>query len=132
MRLIVSYSHGDGFTYSCQSDIPVEYESAEQLLVDIEDAVVRYLAAINEHHERRQEFEREHGRVGDIINDSKKRGEWFEKWSVFYEANKTPDERDYQIARLWTSHFIDDGKFIAPNIYTVDEWFAAGERGDLE
>lgn len=38
MRLVVIYYEGDGFTYSCQNTVPVEYESAEALAVDLEEA----------------------------------------------------------------------------------------------
>lgn len=45
MRLVIEYSEGDGYTYCCTNTFPVEYESAEQLLVDIEDTVKAWIKA---------------------------------------------------------------------------------------
>ena len=101
--------------------------------MDLEDAVNRYLAAQQTQRDRQAAFEREHGSFRDVSGQKEaKRNEWFEKYRAFYETNQAPNEKEYQIGRLWISHFIEDGKFVAPNIYTVDEWFAAAERGDLE
>lgn len=36
MRLVVEYSIGDGCTYHCITTVPVEYESAEAFIVDLE------------------------------------------------------------------------------------------------
>jgi len=124
MKLVVSYSVGDGYTYSCQSDVPVEYESAEQLLVDIEDAATRLLAARKHQRDSHLAFEEKHGTfTGSCFG--KKHDEWFAKYKAFYADNPFPDERDYMVGGLFTSHFIEDEKFYAPIIYTVDEWFAA-------
>lgn len=38
MRLVLTYSIGDGCTYHCDEVLPVEYESGEALLVDFEAA----------------------------------------------------------------------------------------------
>jgi hypothetical protein len=38
MRLVIKYAAGDGCTWWCEVVSPVEYESAEQLYVDFEDA----------------------------------------------------------------------------------------------
>ena len=130
MKLVVNYSVGDGFTYCCQCDVPVEYESAEQLLVDIEDAVTRLLAARKNQRDRQLAFDEEHGSFAGN-RPGKQRDEWFVKYKAFYADNPFPDDRDYMVGGLFTSHFIEDGKFFAPTIYTVDEWFAAGARGEL-
>jgi hypothetical protein len=39
MRLVIVYSVGDGYTWSGEVVLPVEYESAEALYVDFEEAV---------------------------------------------------------------------------------------------
>jgi hypothetical protein len=36
MRLVIEYSVGDGYTYSCDVTVPVVYESAEAFAVDFE------------------------------------------------------------------------------------------------
>jgi lysyl-tRNA synthetase class I len=46
MKLVVCFSTGDGYTYSADHVMPVESESEEQLLIDIEAEVMR---AVNEH-----------------------------------------------------------------------------------
>lgn len=37
MRLIMTYSEGDGCTYSCDNVLPIEHESPEAALVDFEE-----------------------------------------------------------------------------------------------
>jgi hypothetical protein len=48
MRLVLTYVQGDGYTYSCDVALPVDYESGEALLVDFEaearDAYQRQVA----------------------------------------------------------------------------------------
>jgi hypothetical protein len=38
IRLVITYSAGDGCTYSCDVALPIEYESAEAAIVDFETA----------------------------------------------------------------------------------------------
>ncbi len=38
MKLVLEYGQGDGCTYWAERTIPVEYESAEALIVDLENA----------------------------------------------------------------------------------------------
>lgn len=38
-KIVMSYSEGDGCTYSCQNDVPFWYESTEQALVDFENLI---------------------------------------------------------------------------------------------
>jgi hypothetical protein len=38
MRLVLRYTYGDGFTYSASRTEPIEYESAEVLIVHFMDA----------------------------------------------------------------------------------------------
>jgi hypothetical protein len=37
MKLIMCFTEGDGYTYSCHVALPVEYESPEAALVDFEN-----------------------------------------------------------------------------------------------
>ena len=39
MKLVLEYQQSDGCTYSCTNTLPIEYESAEGLSVDIEAAM---------------------------------------------------------------------------------------------
>lgn len=39
MRLVMHYGEGDGCTYSCDVNVPFNYESAEQALIDFEIAL---------------------------------------------------------------------------------------------
>lgn len=39
MRLVIKWSHGDGYTYSCDETEPVEFESAEAFIVGFEEAL---------------------------------------------------------------------------------------------
>lgn len=39
MRLVIKWSYGDGYTYSCDETEPVEFESAEAFLVGFEDVL---------------------------------------------------------------------------------------------
>jgi hypothetical protein len=132
MRLVVSYSEGDGCTYSCQCDVPVEYESAEQLLVDIEDAANRYLAVDAAYYAAWQEFDGKRGSFSDIGSlKPKQREEWQTAYLKFCDEHKRPDPDDFRIKQLRVNHFIEGRNFYAPAIYTVDEWFEAAECGDL-
>ena len=39
MRLVLEYTESDGYTWQCNTTLPVEYESAEALAVDFEEAM---------------------------------------------------------------------------------------------
>lgn len=39
MRLVLEYNDGDGYTYGYTVALPIEYESAEALLVDFDEAM---------------------------------------------------------------------------------------------
>ena len=40
MRFIIVENHSDGFTYSCDEPIPIEYESGEALICDFMEAAI--------------------------------------------------------------------------------------------
>jgi hypothetical protein len=37
MKIVMHYNEGDGCTYSCDVNLPFDYDSPEQALVDFED-----------------------------------------------------------------------------------------------
>lgn len=45
MKLVVVYTDTDGYTYSCQRCIPVDYVSAENFLVEFEEACKQAFAS---------------------------------------------------------------------------------------
>ena len=90
MRLIIEYEHGDGFTYTATRTIPMEYDSAEALAVDFEQAIKDNWGL--------DWFNRGMVKIGGQEFDSGDFGR--------YNVRKNTDE------------------YVAPNIYTVDEWFA--------
>ncbi len=47
MRLILRYDSSDGCTYSCTTTFPVEYESAEALLLDFLEAAKQAILGDN-------------------------------------------------------------------------------------
>lgn len=47
MKLVVTYMHGDGYTWWADETVPIEYESEEHLLCDLEEFVESYLSGSN-------------------------------------------------------------------------------------
>lgn len=43
MKLVLVYTAGDGYTYSCTEHRPFEYESAEAALIDFEELLLKSL-----------------------------------------------------------------------------------------
>lgn len=130
MRLVVHYTVGDGCTYHCDVTLPILYDSAEKLLVDIEDACnarIAYQAkmaglwAAHNHKYRNQ-----YSNPKSVDQEA--------AWEAF-QAVRAQEEPEPKIevgeTELWISHFMEqsDGKWIIvlPTIYTVDEWFVASE-----
>lgn len=74
-RYVLVYQLSDGYSYSFDETVPILYESAEQLLIDVEEFC--------------------------------KVGKEFEICGHLFDPND----------------FSSDGKFYAPDIYTLDEWF---------
>lgn len=50
MKIVMSYTSGDGYTYSCEILKIFEYESEEALLCDFMDLVRAHWKAAEEHH----------------------------------------------------------------------------------
>lgn len=117
MRLILEYSEGDGYTYCCTNTFPIEYDSAEQLLVDIEHACAEYLLKEKEKEDSRPE----HNTKGDFKYLEKMRS-WMEKYPYVQPEMRIGNRI------LWLTHFIENGVFVPPYIYTIDEWFEQNDQ----
>lgn len=118
MRLVIEYSEGDGHTYCCTNTFPIEYESAEQLLVDIEHACAEYLLKEKEKDETRPEPK--HKQTDEQYLE--KMTAWMAKYPYVQPEMRVGGRI------LWLTHFIENGVFVPPYIYTIDEWFNAHEQ----
>lgn len=123
MRLVVSYVSGDGYECSCDENLPFEYESAERLLVDLEDLANKFKAFDAEKQAAWQAFRDKHDRRTNPE-------EWLkehEALSLKYSHDTAPWTLKSGDVELYVRNFIrdHDNQFEAPQIYTVDEWFAA-------
>lgn len=47
MKLVLTMSHGDGYTYGYDSHTPVEYKSSEDFLVDFDEWKLNYPGGIS-------------------------------------------------------------------------------------
>ena len=116
MRLVVQFQIGDGCTYSCTETIAVVYDSAEQLLVDLEDAVNNYIKSHEQYYKDYEKYE-------NIKS--------FDERVLAYQEQKKKlfALRDTTLPKtnIILSYFIENNKFEAPTIMTVDEWFGGRE-----
>lgn len=126
MRLVVSYVKSDECTYSCDVIKPVSYESAEKLLVDLEAVVNRFLADNAAHDAGWAEFYEKFGTVNWGITQDEANA-YIANRKEYRDRYPPIDPNAYSLTAgsiLWIDDFIYNGKFEAPQIYTVDEWFA--------
>lgn len=146
MRLVMIFATGDGYEFSGQETLPVEYESAEKLLCDIEDAARKYqteekrqweaLTALQEEYDY-DNLIRESGRIrlrkrprpeDEEIN--RRLTEYFDRHQALFKKNKAQEYRTLKLSpriELDVSAFIDSqGNFNPPEIVTVDEWYERG------
>ena len=124
MRLIIKYYEGDGYTYSCETIVPIEYDSAEQLLIDMETMVNTVIEYDNNVSEAWSNFN-----IKWNAKNRKPEAEFIEAYtslSAKFSILNRPC-RDFGGINLGINvdSLIENGKFIAPDIYTVDEWFAS-------
>lgn len=56
VKCVMSYTEGDGCTYSCDHNFPFEYESVEAALVDFERLMTEARATVNSFKFCGQEF----------------------------------------------------------------------------
>ncbi len=128
VKLIVEYDIGDGCTYHCTETKAIEYPSAEQLLVDIEDMANQYLEA------RKKLYSPE--------VQGQRNAEWqaMAKSNTFTVENIQAHREKYELKHPYLQYngyelsiepFINNDndkreyRYCPPEIYTVDEWFAA-------
>ena len=126
-RLIVEYSHGDDCTYTCEETIPVVYESAEKLLLDIENAVKAYLKYQDEKDAAWDKFHKKWQGKNDYTKDAY----WAEHELI---TGKFPHMGECTVdiggSTIYLDHFIYKQQIYLPEIYTVDEWFKDAESGE--
>lgn len=102
MKLVVTFTAGDGCTYSCEVDCPVEYESEEALAVHLEEHckawAAKYLMGAPE---------------GVNL------GDW---WIEREKADRFPG------TNLFASELLFDKEYVAPEIRTLEAWFEAQSK----
>ncbi len=88
-RIVVSYTAGDGYTYSCDVVVCVEYESIEALYVHLEEACQQYQAA--------------------ALADSEASRSWYSKYQDLcaeYKKARKPAAKEEVQARIDTHHLV--------------------------
>ncbi len=119
MRLVIEYTEGDGYTYCCTNTHPIEYESPEQLLVDLEQACLDFLAKERERTES----------CPELPAHKQSKEEYYAK--LFEWSEKYPfvdPEISLNGCVLYLNNFIQGDLFVQPSIYTIDEWFAKNDQ----
>ena len=106
MRLVFEFTESDGCTYSATHTNPVEYESAEALLVHFMEAAEAGLRA-------RSSF--------PFFGTDYESTMFFERVEVEY-AKKYRDTMTF--VKIGSQHYLP----VPPTIMTIDEWFARGGR----
>ena len=103
MRLILQFEQSDGYTYSCTNTYPVEYESAEALLVHLMDEA---LAALRER--------RSMNKIAGLEFSA----------DFFYEL--VSEDRAARADKSSGYVLANDYLYlpVPPDIFTIDEWFA--------
>jgi hypothetical protein len=131
MKLIVSYTEGDGCTYSCQRDVPVDYESAEKLLCDIEAMATEFIENLRQASIEYDQYREKYPYMNRPLSDEQRADSdaYRAKWHDLTNRDRLWIRTD--AADICVNHFINGLTFYPPTIYTVDEWFEAGAKGDL-
>jgi hypothetical protein len=128
MKLVVCFSTGDGYTYSTNHVLPIEYDSEEQLLVDIEVEVMR---AVNEYQALRKRYA-EHEKAEKAFRS--KKGVTTEQVMEWQRHHRLPnfDTSVNLFGEQWdVSHFYSsEAKTMYDlDICTIEQWF---ERNVVE
>lgn len=149
MRLVIINSEGDGCTFGFDAVIPFAYESAEQLLVDMENMAIAQIEAYNFGQSKAREnydwFTSVNERNDKHVKGQKKKTEaeinaaaqdfMNEYMARSQEVRDISDPTKFvlisddghkiQISQFVDTQYPDDEKmvFVAPTIITVDEWF---------
>ncbi len=137
-RLIIEYSEGDGYTYSCTNTFPLLYENKEKAISDLESLLLQY--QIDQEvlsKERETYFKKLQALSNSITHLKSKKGKEKELEKAandFLEFKKnnerlTTSEDTFTFGgqELYYDHFFErDGgeqTLIMPSIYTLDEFF---------
>ena len=106
MRLVFEFTEGDGCTYSATHTSPVEYKSAEALLVHFMEAAEGALRACSSFSFFGTDYQS----------------------TAFFESVETGYAKHYRGAlnfvKVGNQHYLP----VPPTILTVDEWFARAGR----
>lgn len=94
-RLILEFTSGDGYTFSCENTLPLVYENKEQALFDLELLLIEY-----------QEWSETHRQAGlkleDIRNDA---GNHLRKVKEQVERNKKNEKELEKALTEWQNAF---------------------------
>lgn len=125
MKLVLTFSIGDEFS-SSDHVMPIEYESAEQLLVDLENEILKVANSISEYYKQREIWSKRYDvfKHRELRLSEKER----EKW---YEDNPRPDYvrgvlnfLDYDMWSIGDFYDFDNQQvYDIFEILTLDEWF---------
>ncbi len=142
-RLMMEYSVGDGYTFSCENTLPFIYENKEKAIDDLETFVLEYLVQKNKVKNdvaalqlignalvvklKKAQNNKQNSKPLDDLREA-----WAQNFQLQNEAQKQiKDEILFGGQTIYLSHFVsDDGKenIEMPIIYTLDEFYAAVER----
>ena len=100
-KLVIVYSAGNGYECAYTAHIPVAYESAEALLVHLEEAIVKYLKGGNWEPPLR-----------DLQEDF--------TFSVSKQELNIYNQLEYSVYKV-SEHFYRS--YDLPEIFTLEEWF---------
>jgi hypothetical protein len=138
-RLIIEYSEGDGYTYSCTNTFPLLYESKEKAISDLESLLLQYQIDQEVLLKERDNYYKKLQALSDSITNLKsKKGKEKELEKVandFLEFQQNNRDKFSLLEQKFTfggqelyyDHFFerDGGEkiLIMPSIYTLDEFF---------
>lgn len=115
MKLVVSWQDTDDCTYSCDVHQPVEYESAEALAVHLEEFCKDFIVRRKAHLESSPYRNGRHFWPGDSP-----------EWKAWVKACGEFDSNpQFAGVGLYADCFIQDGKYVAPDIRALDGWWEA-------
>ena len=110
MKLVVSWNAGDGYTCSFDMHVAVEYESAEDLAVDLEEHCKAWKV--------RQIKWQARARDWNLWRyDEEYRREWITA------RDTMENSAEFKTTSLIAESFFEDGVYYAPMIRTLDEWW---------
>lgn len=113
MKLVIEISYCD-WECSGTSTYPIEYESAEQLLVDLEEFYRVGKVAFKQYHEAVDDWIKRSRNLGQkkLQKPSPEIGDW-----AYFKGCKSLGVDSLE------DRMSDEPEFVAPEIYTLEEWF---------